>query len=71
MNNPYYCKQGYEAIDIIEAYGLNFSLGNTLKYLLRAGVKTDDPLPDLRKALDYLQHEIHRIESAQADDKNS
>ena len=29
----------YEAIKIIEAYDLNFSLGNVIKYVLRAGKK--------------------------------
>ena len=29
----------YEAIKIIEAYDLNFSLGNAIKYIIRAGKK--------------------------------
>jgi len=53
----------FEAIKIIEAYNLNFSLGNALKYLLRAGVKDPNTLPeDLRKAAWYLEREAKRIE---------
>ena len=66
INHPdYYTSHeicGLEAIDIIDAYGLNFSLGNVVKYILRAGRKHDNSYyDDLRKALWYLQHEINRI----------
>lgn len=47
----------YDLIDIISDYKLNFSRGNVLKYIIRAG-KKDDELQDLYKALDYLQREI-------------
>ena len=53
----------YETIKVIEAWGLNFTLGNALKYISRAGKK--DPsktVEDLRKALFYIQYEIDRIE---------
>jgi hypothetical protein len=49
----------YEAIKVIEAWGLGFCLGNTIKYISRAGKK--DPgthLEDLRKAAWYLDREI-------------
>jgi hypothetical protein len=52
-----------QVIDLIEAYALNFSMGNALKYLLRAGRK--DPLKeaeDLKKAAWYLTREAERIE---------
>jgi hypothetical protein len=48
----------YEAIKIIEALGLGFHLGNTLKYLVRAGKKSTDELTDLRKAKWYLDRYI-------------
>ena len=54
----------YEAIKVIEAWDLNFSLGNVLKYMSRAGKKSDNPLEDLRKAAWYLNREIQRIEEA-------
>lgn len=54
----------YEAIKVIEAWNLGFCLGNTIKYISRAGKK--DPtklLEDLRKARWYLEREIQNIES--------
>lgn len=47
----------YEAIKVIEAWGLGFCLGNTVKYISRAG-KKDDVLQDLKKARWYLDREI-------------
>jgi len=47
----------YEAIKVIDAWGLNFCLGNTVKYISRAG-KKGDTLEDLKKARWYLEHEI-------------
>ena len=51
-----------EAIEVIEAWRLNFNRGNTIKYISRAGLK--DPareLEDLNKALWYLKREIKRL----------
>lgn len=50
----------YEAILVIEAWGLGFCLGNCVKYLCRAG-KKGDVLEDLRKAAWYLNREIERL----------
>lgn len=53
----------YEAIKVIEAWDLGFCLGNTVKYLSRAGKKSgEQPLKDLKKALWYLQREIDTME---------
>ena len=53
----------YEAIKVIDAWGLDFCLGNTVKYISRAGKKnTDKELEDLKKALWYLQHKIDTLE---------
>lgn len=52
----------YEAIKVIEAWGVGFCTGNCLKYLSRAGKKSD-LLEDLRKARWYLDREIQRIEA--------
>jgi hypothetical protein len=60
--HEYYKSGKYEAIDIIEAYCLNFCLGNVIKYVLRAGKKSPDALPDLKKALSYIEREIKRLE---------
>lgn len=56
--------KGYDVIDFIKDYGLNFNRGNIIKYLARAG-KKDNELQDLRKALDYLQREIEHYERLQ------
>lgn len=66
--NGYYAKGGIEAIDVIDAFELNFNLGNTIKYVLRAGGKSEETrLIDLKKALDYLQHEIDKEEAKHID----
>lgn len=50
----------YEAIKVIEAWGLGFCLGNVVKkYISRAELK-GNPLEDLRKAAWYLNREIER-----------
>ncbi|WP_284262510.1 DUF3310 domain-containing protein [Roseicyclus amphidinii] len=51
---------GVECIEITEHY--SFCLGNAIKYIWRAGLKTDDPVEDLRKAQFYLAREIARLE---------
>ena len=55
----------YEAIKVIEAQGIGneFCLGNCIKYLLRAGEKTESPLEDYKKAKWYLERLITNIES--------
>ena len=64
INHPAHYNMGkYEAIDVIEDWGLGFNLGNVVKYISRAGHK-DDILQDLKKSLWYLQREIQRIENA-------
>lgn len=53
----------YEAIKVIEAWGLGFCLGNTVKYVARAGKKEgSSELQDLKKAQWYLERRIKRIE---------
>jgi hypothetical protein len=51
----------YEAIKVIEAWDLNFNLGNTVKYICRAENK-NDTLTDLKKARWYLDREIQNRE---------
>ena len=54
----------YEAIKVIDAWELGFALGNTVKYISRAGKKDPNKeLEDLKKALWYLQHHINQLES--------
>ena len=56
----------YEAIKVIEAWGLGFCLGNTVKYISRAE-KKGAALEDLKKARWYLDREIARRALAQLD----
>jgi hypothetical protein len=53
---------GVECIDVVEHYG--FNLGNAIKYIWRAGIKSPDPIEDLQKAAWYLAREIARLEKA-------
>lgn len=53
-----------EPIEVIEAWYLGFHLGNTVKYIARAGRKTPDVLTDLKKARWYLDREIANREKA-------
>ena len=59
----HYTRGGIETIDFIEAKGLNFHLGNVVKYVSRAGFKQDALIQDLEKALWYLNREIKRIKT--------
>ena len=61
---PHYKSGGVETIDFIEAKDLNYSLGNVVKYVSRAGKKSTDPVQDLEKALWYLQREINARKKA-------
>ena len=55
---------GIEPIDYINNNNLNFNIGNVVKYITRAGKKQgEDPIKDLKKAIDYINFEIERINS--------
>lgn len=58
----HYCAGGMEAMDVIEAFELNFCIACAVKYLLRCGRKGDaaDALRDLEKARAYIDREIKR-----------
>jgi len=56
---PHYEAGGIEAIDVIEAWKLDFSLGCSLKYIARAGKKPGVPASeDLKKAIWYLNRAL-------------
>lgn len=61
INPSHYRQGGLEAIDVIEAFGLGFCVGNALKYILRYRFK-HDPLEDLKKARWYLDRRISQLE---------
>lgn len=53
----------YESIKVIQAWNLDFELGSTIKYISRSGKKPNESLlRDLRKARQYLDFEIDKIE---------
>jgi hypothetical protein len=52
----------YEAIKVIEAWQLDFCLGNALKYIARAGKKdAATEFEDLEKAEWYLKRRIEKL----------
>lgn len=52
----------YEAIKVIEAWELDFCLGNTVKYISRAGKKDKArEVEDLQKARWYLDRRIGQL----------
>lgn len=63
MKQPHYNEHptGIECIQVVQWF--NFNLGNVIKYVWRAGLKTKEPIKDLKKAKDYIEYEIKRIES--------
>lgn len=64
VNHPPHYKgsNGIETIDVIEAFGLGFRMGNVIKYALRAG-KKGEALQDLEKSLWYLKREIAALKA--------
>lgn len=64
INNPKHYggnDNKYEVIKVIEAWGLDFHLGNVAKYIGRAG-KKDNKIKDLKKAAYYLNRKIELLE---------
>lgn len=53
---------GIECITVTEH--MNFNIGNAVKYLWRAGLKSEDAITDLEKARWYVEREIARLKKA-------
>ena len=52
---------GIECIQIAEHY--DFCIGNAIKYLFRAGIKsTDTEIQDLKKAIWYIERKIKLLQ---------
>lgn len=65
VNHPlhYGGDKPYEVIKVLEAWDvLDFCLGNTIKYIARAGKKSKNRVEDLKKALWYLDRRIKQLE---------
>lgn len=57
-NSPaHYTRGSIEVWDFIRDQGLNYHLGNAVKYISRAGYK-DSKIADLKKAIHYLENEL-------------
>lgn len=61
--NPEYYQKKVQPIDLIDAFDLNFNLGNVIKYTARANYKHDNPKEDLIKAIYYLRRELKKYET--------
>ncbi|MBQ6219970.1 MAG: DUF3310 domain-containing protein [Methanobrevibacter sp.] len=72
----YYAKNGLSPLEAFEKGLLSkeevvgFCKGNIIKYTVRAGEKTSDPLLDIVKAMDYLHH-LHKVLKADETDNIS
>lgn len=66
INRPphYITPSGLEAVDVLEAFELNFHRGTVVTYILRAGRKggPEQELLDLQKAYRWLGREINRLQ---------
>jgi len=74
INHPahYGGDTSHETIKCIEAWGLNYSLGNAVKYISRNGKKQgsiEGAIEDLQKAEWYIRHEIERLIDATSKQK--
>ncbi len=56
---------GVECIQVTEH--MSFCLGNAVKYIWRAGLKSPDAIKDLQKAAWYLNREMNRLRRVQKD----
>ena len=64
INHPSHYNAGsIEVIDAIEDWGLDFHLGNVVKYVARSDYKGKQ-LEDLKKAAWYLGRKIEKLEAS-------
>lgn len=63
--NDHYSRLHPEPIEVIEAWGLDFHLGNVISYIARAPHKGEQ-LRDLQKAEWYIHRRIQFLEAEMA-----
>lgn len=64
INHPKHYQAKIEPLDLIDAWNLNFNLGNVVKYVCRAGKKDKEKeIEDLEKAKFYLEYQISKLKS--------
>jgi len=61
MESPDHYGNNWDVGDFIREQGLNFHLGNAIKYICRAGLK-GSKVDDLNKAIHYLENELQHSE---------
>lgn len=63
VSHPSHYTEGrkYEPRKVIADWGLNFNLGNAVKYISRAGRK-GDKIEDLQKAIQYIEFELEELD---------
>lgn len=60
----HYKSEKIDVIDICYLFDLNFSRGNALKYIIRAGKKDKaKEIEDLNKAIEYINREIEHLKT--------
>lgn len=76
MNNaikPDHYRKGrqYQPWDVAKDWDLDFDLGSVLKYIGRCGRKAgNSKIQDLKKAAEFLKHEIDCLEADEPKDEN-
>ena len=61
--NYYKSKSGQDVLDVIADFDMDFLMGNTFKYIVRAGKKDSATvLEDLNKAKEYIDRKIKMLE---------
>lgn len=62
VSNPSHYTEGrkFEPRNVISDWGLNFNLGNAVKYISRAGRK-GSAIEDLQKAIQYIEFELEDL----------
>lgn len=69
VHHPDHYNQGkFEVIDVIDDWRLDFCLGNAIKYIARAPHKGKQ-IEDLRKAVEYIELKIERLQAAEMEPK--
>ena len=60
VGGNHYKGKTFQVWDIIDEYGLDYYLGNSLKYILR---QKDNKLEDIKKAIHYLEYYVEKEEN--------
>ena len=62
VNHPGHYTEHPSGVECIQnTEHMNYCLGNAVKYIWRAGLKSSSPVEDLRKARWYIDRELQRL----------